>query len=123
MVARGTSGDTWPARLACVQRLKVEVLVPDDHVEAILAALHASGAGTVGAYDHCVSLWQVDGRWRPLPGASPYRGEIGEILHGSETKVESVCDVSQARQVVDAVRAVHPYEEPVIRLLPLYDLA
>jgi hypothetical protein len=86
-----------------------------------LAALHAGGAGRVGAYDHCVSLWRVDGRWRPLPGASPYSGHVGEVMSGSETKVESVCDVSQARELIDAIRAVHPYEEPVIHLLPLYE--
>ena len=102
-------------------RLKIEILVPDDHVEAVLAALHASGAGRIGAYDHCVSLSRVEGRWRPLPGATPYHGEIGEITHGSETKVESVCDDGQADVVVNAVRAAHPYEEPVIRLLPLYE--
>jgi hypothetical protein len=105
-----------------VQRLKVEVLVPDEHVEAILAALHAAGAGTIGAYDHCVSLSQVDGRWRPLPGSSPYLGQIGEVMRGSEIKVESVCGIGQAREVVAAIRAAHPYEEPVIHLLPLYDL-
>jgi hypothetical protein len=105
-----------------VERLKVEVLVPDEHVEAVLAALHAAGAGTIGAYDHCVSLWRVDGRWRPLPGSSPFLGQIGTVMRGSETKLESVCDVDHAREVVDAVRAAHPYEEPVIHLLPLYDL-
>jgi len=109
-------------RMGSVERLKVEVLVPHDHIEAVLAALHANGAGAIGAYDHCVSLWQVDGRWRPLPGASPYHGEIGEVMHGSETKIESVCHLSQARQIVDAIRAAHPYEEPVIHLLPLYDI-
>jgi hypothetical protein len=104
-----------------MQRLKIEVLVPDEHVEAVLAALHASGAGRIGAYDHCVSLSRVDGRWKPLPGASPYNGEVGTVMQGSETKVESVCDLSQASDVMQAVRTVHPYEEPVIHLLPLYE--
>ncbi|MEU4482349.1 hypothetical protein AB0F68_30430 [Micromonospora sp. NPDC023966] len=104
-----------------MQRLKVEVLVPNEHVEAILVALHASGAGRIGAYDHCVSLWRVGGRWRPLLGASPHSGQVGEVMSGSETKVESVCDVSQARKLIDAIRAAHPYEEPVIHLLPLHE--
>lgn len=42
-------------------------------------------------------------------------------MQGSETKVESVCDFNQASGVIEAVRAVHPYEEPVIHLLPLYE--
>jgi hypothetical protein len=104
-----------------MQRLKIEILVPDEHVESVLEALHASGAGRIGTYDHCVSLWRVNGRWRPLPGAAPFHGEIGEVMEGSETKVESECDVRRASDVVAALRTVHPYEEPVIRLLPLYE--
>jgi hypothetical protein len=104
-----------------VQRLKIEILVPDSHVEVVLEALHEAGVGRTGAYDHCVSLWRVDGRWRPLPGASPYHGQVGEVTRGSETKVEAMCPAGLASHALRAVRAVHPYEEPVIYLLPLYE--
>ncbi|WP_371516778.1 hypothetical protein [Kitasatospora sp. NBC_01300] len=46
---------------------------------------------------------------------------MGEVQQGEESRVESVCDAEQAAAVLRAVRAAHPYEEPVIHFLPLYE--
>ncbi|MFI7322586.1 hypothetical protein [Streptomyces venezuelae] len=102
-------------------RLKIEIAVPESHVEQVVDALHAAGAGRVGDYARCVSWWPVNGTWLPLPGADPYDGEVGVVQRGAECRVESVCGEEQARAVLDAVRAAHPYEEPVINFLPLYE--
>lgn len=102
-------------------RLKIEVSVPESHAEAVIDALHAAGAGRVGTYARCSSVWRVTGSWQPLPGSSPYDGEVGVVQHGEECRIESVCDTAQARAVQQAVRAAHPYEEPVIHFLPLYE--
>ncbi|RSD22906.1 hypothetical protein [Amycolatopsis eburnea] len=82
-------------------RLKIEVTVPESHAEAVIDALHEAGAGRVGRYARCTSVWQVTGTWLPLPGSQPYDG--------------------RARAVQQAVRAAHPYEEAVIRFLPLHE--
>ncbi|MFH8843054.1 hypothetical protein [Streptomyces sp. NPDC017868] len=102
-------------------RLKVEMSVPRTHLEAVLDALHSAGAGEVGEYARCSSTWQVTGTWQPLPGARPYDGEVGVTRRAEECRVESVCDARQARDVLRAVREAHPYEEPVIHFLPLYE--
>ncbi|MEV0441326.1 hypothetical protein AB0I84_36925 [Streptomyces spectabilis] len=102
-------------------RLKIEISVPETHVDAVVEALHSAGAGRVGAYARCSSVWRVTGNWQPLPGSQPYDGEVGVVRHGEECRVESVCDVEQARAVQQAVRAAHPYEEAVIHFLPLYE--
>ncbi|GGR03940.1 hypothetical protein [Streptomyces netropsis] len=102
-------------------RLKIEISVPDDHVEKVTAALHASGAGRVGGYERCTSVWRIDGTWQPMPGADPYDGEVGVLQHATESRIESFCDTDQAAAVLRAVRAAHPYEEPVIHFLPLYE--
>ncbi|MFC7220018.1 hypothetical protein ACFQLX_17880 [Streptomyces polyrhachis] len=102
-------------------RLKIEISVPASHVDAVLDALHAAGAGRVGDYARCSSVWRVAGTWQPLPGARPYDGEVGAVQHGEECRVESVCEAEQARAVLEAVRAAHPYEEAVIHFLPLYE--
>ena len=39
-----------------------------------------------------------------------------------KAKKEIVMDAECAAKTVDAVRRVHPYEEPVIHLIPLLDL-
>ncbi|MEU7579361.1 hypothetical protein AB0B50_17355 [Streptomyces sp. NPDC041068] len=102
-------------------RLKIEISVPESHVEQVIDALHAAGAGQVGDYARCASVWPVTGTWLSLPGARPFDGEVGAVRHGKECRVESVCDEEQARAVKEAVRAAHPYEEAVIHFLPLYE--
>lgn len=103
-----------------MSRVKIEVCVPHDHLPAILAALDAAGAGCVGRYDRVTSFWHTAGTWRPLPGAEPYGGSVGELMHGTETRVESECETSAAPLVLSALRAAHPYEEPIIRFIPLH---
>ncbi|MFJ6010600.1 hypothetical protein [Streptomyces sp. NPDC092952] len=102
-------------------RLKIEISVPESHAEAVIEALHGAGAGRVGAYARCSSVWKVTGSWQALPGSQPYDGEVGVTQHGEECRIESVCDVEQAAAVQRAVRAAHPYEEAVIHFLPLYE--
>ncbi|MEU9304509.1 hypothetical protein [Streptomyces sp. NPDC048269] len=102
-------------------RLKVEISVPESHVEVVNDALHAAGAGRVGEYARFSSVWRVTGTWQPLPGSRPYDGEVGVVQSGKEYRIESVCDEEQARAVQQAVRDAHPYEEAVIHFLPLYE--
>ncbi|MEU6933530.1 hypothetical protein AB0A05_30710 [Streptomyces sp. NPDC046374] len=102
-------------------RLKIEISVPESHAEAVIEALHVAGAGRVGEYARCSSIWKVTGSWQALPAARPYDGAVGAVQHSEECRIESFCDTDQARAVQQAVRAAHPYEEPVIHFLPLYE--
>ncbi|MEE1769377.1 hypothetical protein PUR34_14775 [Streptomyces sp. JV185] len=102
-------------------RLKIEISVPESHAEAVIEALHAVGAGRVGDYARCSSVWRVTGSWQALPGAQPFDGEVGVVQRSEECRIESVCEVGQARAVQEAVREAHPYEEAVIHFLPLYE--
>lgn len=98
---------------------KIEVFIPHSHVDALREALHQAGAGRIGQYDHCVSITEVTGYWRPLDGADPYDGVVGNVSQGSECKVEVNCTLRRVPAVVQAIRDVHPYEEPVINILIL----
>ncbi|MCC8478970.1 hypothetical protein ACH4TM_02565 [Streptomyces parvus] len=102
-------------------RLKIEISVPESHAEAVIEALHTAGAGRVGDYVRCSSVWKVTGNWQALPGAQPYDGEVGVVQHSEECRIESVCDADQAGVVRQAVRDAHPYEQAVIHFLPLYE--
>ncbi|MFJ9796502.1 hypothetical protein [Streptomyces sp. NPDC101145] len=102
-------------------RLKIEISVPESHAQAVIEALHAAGAGRVGDYARCSSVWKVTGTWQALPGARPYDGEVGAVQHSEECRIESVCDEAQAAAVLRAAREAHPYEEAVIHFLPLYE--
>ncbi|MFJ7908611.1 hypothetical protein [Kitasatospora sp. NPDC096204] len=102
-------------------RLKIEIAVPESHLDQVLDALHTAGAGRVGEYARCTSVWRTTGSWLPSPDAQPYLGTAGTVQTAPEIRVESVCDQDQAAAVLRAVRAAHPYEEAVINFLPLFD--
>ncbi len=98
---------------------KVEIFVPASHLEAIREALASVDAGHVGRYDRCLSYGPVTGCWRPLAGTAPYLGRAGELCEAPELKVEVTCPTERVEALLAAVRAAHPYEEPVINVLPL----
>ena len=98
---------------------KLEIFVPESHLEQIRAALRSVDAGHIGNYDSCLSYHPVTGCWRPLPGSAPYLGQEGELSREPEVKVEGTCLRSRAAETVAVVKRVHPYEEPVINVIPL----
>lgn len=101
------------------EQIKFEVYIPESYLEELREALHHAGACRVGNYDHVLSWSHVQGCWRPLPGSSPFCGETNMLSMGSEIKVEFQCAAPLAANVLAAIRRVHPYEEPVIYIIPL----
>ncbi len=98
---------------------KIEIFAPQESVDEILEALAKTRAGEIGKYDHCSTVMPVQGFWRPLQEAHPYLGNPGELFSGSEVKIEILCREEFLMEAVQAVRNVHPYEEPVINIIPL----
>jgi len=98
---------------------KLEIFCPEDHVEPILEALAVSHAGEIGLYDHCTTLSTVEGTYRPLAGSNPAIGEVGKLIRGTEVKIEVNCSEEYLVEAIQSVRDVHPYEEPVINVIPL----
>ena len=92
---------------------KLEIFLPEDSLPALREALWSQDAGHIGRYDRCLSWSPVTSCWRPLPGSEPYLGTPG-------VKAEVTCPADRVDAVVAAVRAAHPYEEPVINVIPLY---
>lgn len=86
--------------------------VPESHVEQVKNAMFANGAGKIGEYDHCA--WQAlgEGQFMPLAGSDAFIGEKNQLEKVSEYKVEMICDEQFIKQVIAAMKAAHPYEEP-----------
>ena len=99
---------------------KLEIWIPETHLSALISALQRADAGHIGNYDGCLSYSRVTSCWRPLAGTHPYLGRPGERSEEPEMKVEVVCLREKVDATVAAVKAVHPYEEPVINVIPLY---
>lgn len=99
---------------------KIEIFIPEAHLKALQKALQEVGAGHIGNYDSCMSYSRVIGCWRPLKGSNPYIGEEDAISSEQELKVEVTCLKENVDITIDAIKKVHPYEEPVINVIPLY---
>ena len=101
---------------------KLVVFVPHEHAEAVRSALATAGAGTLGAYDSASFTSVGEGRFRPLAGARPAIGSVGELEVVPESRVEVVFARSRREQVVAAMRAAHPYEEVAYDVLERVDV-
>lgn len=102
-------------------RVLVITTVPESHVEALLEAIAGAGGGVIGEYTHCAFTSPGTGRFKPSAAASPHVGAKGVINAEPEVRVETFCARADAKAVIAALRAAHPYEEPVIYVLPLLD--
>lgn len=100
---------------------KICFYVPENAVEIVKQALFTKGAGRIGNYDSCG--WQVlgTGQFRPLENSKPAIGETGRIETVSEYKVEMVCEDSIVKDVVEALKQSHPYEEPAYDVIKIED--
>ena len=99
--------------------VKLEIFVPQEDALKIRDQLAKIGVGRIGDYDHCVAIYQVQGYFRPLPGANPFDGEIGKIQETMEAKVEVNCRRELVNEAIQIIRRVHPYEEPLVNITPL----
>jgi hypothetical protein len=99
--------------------VKLEIFVPQGHVEKVRDALVETGVGVIGNYDHCFAISQVQGSFRPLEGANPFDGKVGTISITVEYKLEVNCRREVVKEAIAAVRRSHPYEEPLINIIPL----
>lgn len=102
--------------------VKLNLLVPESHLESVKSALFEAGAGKIGDYDSC--CWQTlgTGQYRPLEGSAPYIGQTGVVEKVQEYKVELVCENALIKAVIKALIAAHPYEEPAYDIIKLEDL-
>lgn len=95
------------------------MLIPERYIASLRNRLNEAGILTVGNYDNVISYSEVKGYWRPLEGANPYDGEIGNVSSGTECKMEFRCQLQRVDAVKTIIKAIHPYEEPIINVIPL----
>ncbi|MBI1291503.1 Nif3-like dinuclear metal center hexameric protein [bacterium] len=99
--------------------LKYVVYTPATHVDAVIAAVNAAGAGMIGNYSHCTFRTEGTGTYLPHEGAHPSAGQVGKLESAAEVRLECVCPKSRIESLLREVRSVHPYEEIAYDLIPL----
>jgi dinuclear metal center YbgI/SA1388 family protein len=96
---------------------KLVTFVPQADADRVLDALAIAGAGAIGNYDRCAFAVVGTGTFRPLPGANPTLGSVGQVATVAETRLEMVMSRDRRDAVVAALRAAHPYEEPAFDVI------
>ncbi|HUI33689.1 MAG: Nif3-like dinuclear metal center hexameric protein [Dysgonamonadaceae bacterium] len=99
--------------------LKFVTTVPHSHEEIVRNAMFNAGAGHIGNYDSCSYNLDGEGTFKAKAGANPHVGEIDELHFESEVRIETVVPIIRKDEVMRALIAVHPYEEPVFDLYPI----
>ena len=100
---------------------KLVVFVPREAIDNVRDALFAAGAGRIGDYERCSWYTAGSGTFLAGQGADPTVGERGREERVSELRLESVYPEEREAEVVAALRAAHPYEEPAFDLYPLLE--
>ena len=95
---------------------KVVVFSPRDRkiVREIIRVASAAGAGRIGNYSECAFVSDGYSTFRPVAGADPTEGEVGEFTEREEVRIEMDCPEERLTQVLAAIKTVHPYEKVVM---------
>ena len=102
---------------------KLEIFITESHLQALQQILRDCDAGHIGNYDSCMSYSHVISTWRPLENTNPYKGEQNILSTESEIKAEVTCRIQDLDSIITAIKKIHPYEEPVINVIPLLRVA
>ncbi len=102
-----------------IHKVKICVTAPPDNIHEIRDAMTRGGAGIIGNYSYCSIASKCIGTFKGNKNSKPYIGEKNELEKIEEIKLEMSCDIKNAQVVIKAIKEVHPYEEPVIEIIPL----
>ncbi len=95
------------------------IYCPVDAADKIRKAAADAGAGKIGLYDSCSFSSRGTGRFRPKKGAKPAIGSVGATEEVEEERIEFVVTEDTISAVLNAIKKVHPYEEPATHVLPM----
>ncbi len=94
------------------ESVKVATFVTAAHADAVTAAMAAAGGGVIGNYTACSFRTAGHGTFFAGAGTDPVTGQAGDLNLEPELRIEMVASASRLDDVVAALVASHPYEEP-----------
>ena len=102
-----------------VECYRIVTFVPKRDLEALVKAVCDSGFLDYGHYGDV--LWfssEGTGQFKPLSGANPAIGSVGQRERVAENRIEFsiVKDEAKLDELLKVVTTAHPYEEPAIHI-------
>ncbi|KAL0955636.1 hypothetical protein HGRIS_001869 [Hohenbuehelia grisea] len=109
-------------------RFKLVFFVPTKDTRQVLDAFFKKVpevAGRIGLYEQCAFITRGTGQFKPMEGANPTHGHVGQVESVQEDRVEVVISDkgshNEIRKAVEELKAVHPYEEVAYDVYKLED--
>jgi dinuclear metal center YbgI/SA1388 family protein len=118
-----TSRRPLQPRIERAASYKLAVFVPRASVDALRDALALAGAGVIGRYTKCSFELEGHGTFFGDESTRPAVGRRLALELIDEVRLEMLVPAGRLADVVRALYAVHPYEEPAFDLYPLDALA
>jgi dinuclear metal center YbgI/SA1388 family protein len=105
------------------KQFKVVVYVPVGDLPKLADAMFAAGAGSIGDYRECSFRLPGTGTFYGEEATNPVVGQKGRREEVDEFRFEVVCPERKLVDVLNAMRASHPYEEVAHDIYPLKTIA
>lgn len=93
--------------------------VPAENSAQIKNALFEAGAGQIGFYNECSFTLSGKGTFRPVEGANPYSGIVGERENAVEDMISVIFESYKTSRILSVLLQNHPYEEVAYQLYSL----
>lgn len=100
---------------------KIITFVPIKDAQKVRDAMGDAGSGVLGKYHHASFSTKGMGRFTPSKGAHPTIGGIGKESEVEEERIEVICEEDKVKDVVEAIKASHPYEEIPLEIYRLVE--
>lgn len=100
---------------------KVTTFVPESSADAVRHAMGTAGAGKIGNYEHCSFSLHGEGRFIGNEESHPVVGEAGTLTVAPEAQVNTIVDGAHLSQVIESMKAAHPYEEVAYEVVSLVE--
>jgi dinuclear metal center YbgI/SA1388 family protein len=91
--------------------VKLVIFVPDEHVDRVAAVIAEAGAGMIGQYERCSFRMHGKGTFRGSEHTQPFSGKPVQVEEVEEIRLEMIVPRARVKDVVAAMKTVHPYEE------------
>ncbi len=98
---------------------KLVCFVPKLHKQEVLQALFSAGAGSIGNYKNCSFTSTGIGSFTANKEANPHIGQVGTPEQVEETRMEVIIPSHNRNNIINALKAAHPYEEVAYYLTEL----
>lgn len=116
----GIENTTYIQETHEIPYLKLSVYVPTAEAETVRQGLYHAGAGQLSSnYHDCSFSSTGEGHFTPIGKARPVIGRLSEPEVVAETKIDVTLLETAKDEVLRALKASHPYEEPAYDLVKL----